>query len=274
VSDDHLNELEQMLETNATPAGEQGEATPVMAQWPLPSFSDVSFETGVYDLVSAWGLSWTDVEGDGDPDLFVSNHMHYPSALYLNEGGVFLRRSRMPLGRDIDLDDHVGVWGDYDGDLDLDLYTANGFYRDDHLMKNDGGAAFSEVNASAGVTLGVRGRGRSAQWSDLDGDGWLDLLVFNLTSPDFCYRNNGDGTFSEVAREVGLQNSFLKDGAVIGDLDGDGDPDIYLLLMRGRQRNQLFLNRGDGLFIERSAGSGTDIDGSSRSGQESRRCHL
>ena len=228
-----------------------------------PSFVDVAALVGVYDLVPGWGLSWTDFDSDGDPDLFFSNHMHFPSSLYVNDGGLLFRKSPLALGIDVYRDDHAGVWADYDGDGDLDLYTANGFYRDDHLMRNDGGQGFTEVTAEARVDLGHRGRGWSALWGDFNGNGWDDLLVSNLQTPDLLYRNLTNGSFVEEAAAAGLSNSLAKMGAIAGDLDGDGDLDLYLPLMQLSRRNMLLLNRGNGTFVDGSEGSGADIPGGS-----------
>jgi len=229
-----------------------------------PSFVEVGALFGVYDLVPGWGVSWNDFDGDGDPDLFVANHMHFPSTLYVNHGGRYFTQSALSLGVDVGLDDHIGVWADYDGDGDVDLYTASGYYRPDHLLRNDGAVHFADATHESKADLGMEARGYSALWSDFTGDGWTDLLVLNLHTPDLYYRNLGDGTFAEDATAAGIGNSFGKEGAVAGDFDGDGDVDLYVPLLAESERNLLYLNRGDGTFVERSSGSGADLPGVSR----------
>jgi hypothetical protein len=227
-------------------------------------FDEVAWETGVYDLAAGWGLSWADADGDGDADLFVSNHMHYPSALYLNQEGLLFRRSTGSLGVDVGLDDHLGVWADVDGDGLADLYSVNGFHREDRLMRNRGDGAFEDATGTYGLTLGATGRGRSALWADLNGDGWLDLLVLNLYTPDLLYLRDPESGFEETALDSGLGNSLGKEGAAVGDLDDDGDLDVYLPLFQRDVRNLYFVNRGDGTFVERSAEAGVDLPGTSR----------
>lgn len=226
-----------------------------------PAFVDVAWLVGTYDVCAGWGLSWTDFDNDGDLDLYVAIHMHYPSVMLENVGGLFFRPYPPELGRAVGLDDHMGAWSDYDGDGDLDLFTANGFHRPDHLMRNEHPAPFRDVSAEAGITFGERGRARSAIWGDLDGDRWNDLLVFNLYTPDAYYKSRGDGTFESWSDGAGFANSYGKEGAASGDLDGDGDLDLYLTLLRADQRKVLLLNRGDGTFVDRSAGSGADVLG-------------
>ena len=131
--------------------------------------------------------------------------------------------------------------GDYDNDGDLDLYVSNrGVNR---LYRNTGDATFDDVAAQAGVT----GPHFSfVSWFfDYDNDGWLDLFVngYDGTVHDVArdtlglahggtvpalYRNNGDGTFTDVAAQLGLQHVYLTMGANFGDLNGDGFLDIYL----------------------------------------------
>jgi len=229
------------------------------------AFDEVSLESGFYDLAAGWGLSWCDVDVDGLPDLFVSDHMHYPSALYLNRGGLRLERAASELGHLAGLDDHLGVWADVDDDGDPDLYTTSGVYLPDRLLRNLGGGRFEEASADYGLERGAQGRGRSCVWSDLTGDGRLDLLVLDLFSPDLFYLREPGGGFREEALAAGLYNSFGKEGAAVGDLDGDGDQDVYVPVHQGAVRNLLFLNRGDGTFVERSKEAGIDLIGSSRS---------
>ena len=224
-------------------------------------FDELSSYLGLYDVVPGWGLSWTDFDLDGDPDLFVADHMHYPSALYVNEGGLRFRKLEGSLGHDIYLDDHMGVWADFDGDALPDLYTANGFYRPDHLMRNAGDGRFQDVAAETGLSVDESGRGRSALWADFDGDGWNDLLVLNLRTPDYYYRNAA-GRFEDATERSGMSNAFSKEGAVSGDLDGDLDLDVFLPVLRRGVPNVVWLNRGDGSFRAVDGGRASQEGGS------------
>jgi hypothetical protein len=127
--------------------------------------------------------------------------------------------------------------GDYDRDGDLDIYLvaqaghANAFYRNDE--DTAGGRRFTEVGADAGVA--DEGLGRMALFADLDGDGWLDLVVLNDADPDGrlppsrILRNDRDGTFTDVTAGSGFEPiGYLASGAAAVDVDGDRDLDLYV----------------------------------------------
>ncbi len=180
------------------------------------------------------------------------------------------------------------AWADYDGDGDFDLYVVNYCAGDDagvaessgsHLFRNDGGR-FSDVTSSANVA-NLPGRGMGASWADYDDDGLPDLYVTNVGGPNRLYQNRGDGTFRDVAADVGVAPSVWSTGSCWGDYDRDGDVDLYVcsyvdydtrglpegeevLIGRGTDAvgvplalnpnafdplpNRLYRNRGDGHF--------------------------
>jgi hypothetical protein len=176
--------------------------------------------------------------------------------------------------------------GDIDNDGDTDLYVTG--YGGNVLYRNDGDGRFTDVSADAGVVAG--GWSTSAAFLDYDADGWLDLFVCRylawtwednvpcLTADGagraYChprvfrpvasllFRNNGDGTFSDVSRQAGiaaLEGKAL--GIAVDDYDGDGRVDIFVA--NDSMRQFLFRNRGDGTFVEGAlqAGAGFDEDG-------------
>jgi len=125
--------------------------------------------------------------------------------------------------------------GDYDGDGDPDLFVPainalRSFLRpgtpqvSNLLLRNDGRGQLVDVTEQAGLRF--RGVGMGALFVDLDGDGWLDLLVTNF-GPDLLYRNLGDGRFARVA-DPGISGAGFSGGASCGDVDGDGDLDLYI----------------------------------------------
>ena len=165
--------------------------------------------------------------------------------------------------------------GDYDNDGWVDLYLT-GFERN-RLFRNNGDGTFSDVSEESG-THDPDGWGVSAAFLDYDRDGWLDLFVgnyltFNLDThipcfnrsgpPDYCppevyraqpdrlYRNRGDGTFVDATAEAGVAYEF---GPALGvstaDFDNDGWMDIFVA--NDQQENQLWINRGDGTFVNRA----------------------
>ena len=174
----------------------------------------------------------------------------------------------------------------------LDLYITG--YGSNILYRNNGNGTFTDVTAKAGVKGG--GWSSSAGFFDFDRDGKLDLYVvryldYNLNENPYCgfrkdgyrmycdprnfdgmadllYRNNGDGTFTDVSKKAGIANPAGKGlGVAFGGLfDNDGWPDIYVA--NDTVRNFLYRNNGDGTFTDLaySAGVGYDPNGNPRAG--------
>lgn len=184
------------------------------------------------------GQAWGDYDNDGWVDLFVTGNLA-PNVLYRNQQDG--RFAESPWSDQLALPEQVSggaVWADYDNDGWLDLYILN--KEANTLMRNLAGQGFVDVTAEAGV--GDTAKGQSAAWGDFDNDGWLDLYVVNWTCLPDCkpvdfethqdrlYRNNGDGTFTDLSNTMardrllgaGFAGSFL-------DYDNDGDLDVYVV---------------------------------------------
>ena len=226
------------------------------------SFTEVTHSAGVGAGGISRGVAWGDYDGDGDPDLYVTNSgtsLSSANSLYRNEGdGTFVEIGESA-GVDDAESDWGAVWGDYDDDGDLDLYVArqDGANR---LYRNEGNGTFTDVGAEAGVN--DDGFGRSPAWGDYDRDGDLDLFLGNAGSPDRLYRNEGDGTFTDVGARAGVAASGNAGGVAWGDYDDDGDLDLYVAHILGV--NHLYRNEGDGTFIEVGAVAGVDDGENSR----------
>lgn len=200
---------------------------------------DVSSALGSADQPAEFGPLWVDLDGDGWLDLIFMNHGSNPSVYMNSEGtGAFVDRVAQSGIRTEDwvyeqqADRHGASCADYDNDGDLDLLVSHGAKRGetlgvkyDELLTNQGDGTFTEVPPeSAPANRG--GRGRSATWADYDGDGWLDVFVTNFQSPDVLYRNNGDGTFSDVTAASRLDVSGSV--ATWAHLDADDFPDLVV----------------------------------------------
>ena len=243
------------------------------------------------------GLAWIDYDNDGLADLyFVNGAPGSDNALYRNLGnGTFqdvTRQSGTAASRTPVYKTGVAV-GDYDDDGWLDIYiTAVG---PNILLRNQGDGTFADTTASAGVAGGAREWSTSTGFFDYDRDGDLDLYVANYVDfradenpwcgqrrpgyrmycnptifdgvADRLFRNEGNGTFTDVSRQAGIANPAGKGlGVVFCDYDGDADPDIYVA--NDLVRNFLYRNNGDGTFqdVAYAAAVGFDANGKAQAG--------
>ena len=205
------------------------------------------------------GVALFDFDNDGDLDLYFVNGSDLPGVtspmpptnhLYRNDGDIFT---------DVTVEASVGdtgyglgcCVGDYNNDGFTDLYVTN--FGANVLYHNNGDGTFANVTESAGV--GGNQFSSGCAFVDVDADGYLDLYVVNYvqfdlqTNPectrqgvrtyctpealqgavDILYRNNGDGTFTDITKQVGIGGANGKGlGVVCGDIDNDGDLDIFV----------------------------------------------
>lgn len=246
------------------------------------------------------GGAFLDYDNDGDQDLFLVNSDSLPklkfetrpqNGLYRNNGeGTYMDVTEMSGMLHTGYGMGVAV-GDYDNDGFLDIFIAN--FGPNRLFHNNGDGTFSEVTQKAGV--GDERWGTSAAFSDIESDGDLDLFVTNfldlsLENPKVCfdkkrgiqiycgplqhegvsnllYRNNGNGTFTDITKEAGVYNPEGKGlGVVFTDYDNDGDPDLYIA--NDSVRNFLYRNEGNGVFTDVTflSGTGYNEDGRVQAG--------
>ncbi len=292
-------------------------------------FDDVTDRAGVAGG-DAWGrgAAFIDIDSDGDLDLFLTNY-DAPNQLYINQGDGTFNDDAKRRGLDFTDASHTPAFCDYDRDGDLDVYIlTNRYYhasfdakkdppffadpkrgliaikpkferyytitsvtpepgggsvfvqwaaygRPDKLYRNNGDGTFTDVTKACGIG-DDRGRGLSATWFDYNDDGWPDLYVANdFEDLDRLYRNNGDGTFTDVAESATPYGAWFAMGADFADVNGDGLFDFVVadmsgtnhykqktsmgamgaqndILETGRQymRNMLFINGGAGRFME------------------------
>ena len=224
------------------------------AKQDFPRFVDVSRERGLKVIDCSGGAAAEDFDGDGDLDLITSNWARDGALRYFrNDGGSFVERSQ-EAGFD-------GLYGglnlehaDYDNDGDMDLLVLRGAWlgtdpgkHPNSLLQNDGQGKFVDVTFAAG--LGEEHYPtQTAAWADFDNDGDLDLYVGNEETSSQLFRNNGDGTFEEIAEQAGVLNNRFAKGVSWGDCDNDGDPDLYVSNTRGD--NRLYRNNGDATFTD------------------------
>ena len=213
------------------------------------TFTDVAGAAGVSDSRNSIAALWGDYDNDGDLDLYVVNFFEQDQ-LYRNNGsGSFSRVTGSAGVNVISQGSEAGAaWGDYDGDGDLDLYLCK-YYFPNSLYHNNGDGTFSEVAVSSGVA-DIRDS-EDAAWGDYDGDGDLDLYVVNREQNNALYRNDGGGTFAEVACALSLDNTDVGRSARWIDYDADGDLDLYVANVGA---NALYRNDGNGQFVNVAVG--------------------
>lgn len=286
-------------------------------------FQDVTDST-VGRIEDGLGACFADIDNDGDLDLFVCRD-EKPNQCFINNGdGSFTERGQQ-MGLGYSGASIMMYFADYDCDGDLDGYLVTNVvrppsklddpprrpdgkpvipdseleYRDsirrkdgtyrvisaaqyDHLFRNDGNGTFTEVSDEAGITGNYFGL--AASWWDYNRDGWPDIYVANdFFSPDQLYRNNKDGTFTDVAPEVIPHTPWYSMGCDSADINNDGWLDLMGSDMSGsshylqkasmgnmadnnwfldfpvpRQymRNAMYVNTGTGRFMETAHMSG------------------
>ncbi len=211
---------------------------PAAAQ--TPAFEDVSQVAGVTDnrqgTDRAIGQAWGDFDQDGWVDLYVTDTAG-PNTLYRNQGdGTFVPVADPAVA----LADHFSagaIFADYDNDGWPDLYVLN--WGANVLLRNEGGL-FTDVTDQARVAGLPDANSQSAAWGDFNHDSYLDLYVANWACYPRCgrpttgdrdrlYRNNGDGSFTDVTDWLGVKTVGAGFVASFVDYDNDGDSDIYLV---------------------------------------------
>ena len=214
-------------------------------------FTDVTQQAGLFNNAGRQlGAVFGDYDSDGDLDLFVANDKT-PNFLYRNEAdGTFTEIGAIAgiaYNEEGIAESAMGAdWGDYDNDGHLDIIVATFQWLANTLYHNDGDGFFTDVTFSAHVGIeSVPYLGMTAAFVDYDNDGFLDLFVANghldknveeydtatsYAQQNQLFRNDGDGTFTDVSREAGpgLQVERVSHGAAFGDWDNDGDVDLFV----------------------------------------------
>ena len=244
-----------------------------------------------YPEIFGGGAALLDVECDGDLDMYVvqGGSIHDPAQttfsnqLFINDGTGHFMNATVGSGADDNGYGMGAATGDYDNDGDLDIYVTN--VGRNTLLRNNGDGTFTDVTIDA--TVGNDGWGSSAAFFDMDKDGDLDLYVanyiewnegierecksqsgildychpdaYNAPAKDVLYRNNGDGTFTDVSEEAGIHSVWGNGlGVTVGDVNDDGLLDVFIA--NDEMKNQLWMNQGDGTFIDDAIVSGVAVD--------------
>ena len=242
------------------------------------TFTDVTAAAGVGDTSYGMGCVAADYDNDGDSDLYVTNFGK--NLLYRNNGdGTFTNATSHAGVDDGDKWSSSCAFVDYDHDGNLDLYVVNYLDYDiakdrdwydsrgrriysnpqvyagisDTLYRNNGDGTFTDVMRQAGV-YNSNGKGLGITCGDYDNDGRIDIYVANDTTPNFLYRNVGDGRFVDIGpfagaayNEHGVAEGGM--GVDFGDYNNDGALDIFVTNF-SNETNTLYHNTGDGALID------------------------
>ena len=238
------------------------------------AFANVSAGRMPLDLDFTRDLALGDVDGDGDVDMVIANSfvryyayyfgsaLGWDNRLYLNDGtGAFNPAAAGRMPTDSDPSEAVAL-GDVDGDGDLDLIFGNGddaygrgVGQPNRLYLNDGAGTFADVSPTR--LPSDRDVTSSVVCGDVDGDGDIDLLfgngggIYGAGQPNRLYLNDGTGTFTDATAGRLPPDRDRTVALALGDVDGDGDPDL-IAGNRG-DRDRLYLNDGSGTFVDATA---------------------
>lgn len=246
------------------------------------TFEDVTEKAGVAGLHYSIGVASGDFDNDGHADLYVCGYRG--NVLYHNNGnGTFAdvtAKAGVAGGR---LSSSAG-WMDYDGDGFLDLFVANyvtykleedlncskfpghksycgpNLYDPDtsFLFHNNGDGTFTDVTVKAGIAK-AKGNSLGVAWIDYNEDNLPDIFVANDQSQNFLWKNNGNGTFTEIGQDVGVAfgeqgHAQAGMGVDVGDYDNDGKIDL-LVTNFSEEANSLYHNQGE-IFRDKTFQSG------------------
>ncbi len=223
-----------------------------------PHFKNVAPELGVHTLNVAGGSIMDDFDNDGFLDLFTTCLRQDENCVYKHNNGD---------GTFSDWTERAGLKGvtgglactqaDFDNDGWLDILICEGAWLGEQgmfpnfLLRNQGDGTFEDVTRAAGMH-DPAWPCLAAAWCDYDLDGDLDVYIGNerlrngVFAPSQLFRNNGNGTFTDVAKQAGVENMRFSRGVCWGDFDNDGHVDLYV--SNFGDLNRLYRNRGDGTF--------------------------
>jgi tetratricopeptide (TPR) repeat protein len=194
------------------------------------TFTDRAASAGLTDQLGGLNLMQTDYNNDGCPDILVLRGAweqagQRKSLLRNNCNGTFTDVTKESGLAKPATNTQTAVWADIDNDGLLDLFVGNE-NQPSQLFRNKGDGTFEDISHSAGIDRTAFSKGVVA--ADYDDDGYVDFYVSNQNGDNFLYHNNHNGTFTDVARQAGVQDTGRNFAAWFFDYDNDGRPDLFV----------------------------------------------
>ena len=223
------------------------------------AFRDISEAVGTMERGGQnVGISFCDYNNDNLEDFYVVCRTG-PNHFYKNEGNGVFTEIAQEMGLNFQGNSRTAVWGDLNNDGFEDVYIGN-MNEADVLYLNNGDGTFSNITQIAGIDNDSRVF--SANMSDINQDGWLDIYISNSNSDNVLYLNNGESSpsFTNYTNEAGLKDTRHCMGAVFFDMDNDGDEDLYVT-HDANIPNTLYENDGTGHFTEMAQAAGVAFRG-------------
>jgi hypothetical protein len=211
------------------------------------------------------GVALCDLDNDGDDDMIATGGS--PSmVLFRNDGQGTFSNAIAGAGLGAPTKPSGLVCADYDADGDLDVFLTR-WLQPAILYRNNGGLNFTNVTSAAGIT-GTSGAGAGASFGDFDADGDLDLAIAMRTQTlsnqlrNRFFRNEGNGTFTEISAQLGVDDAGASFQCILQDLDRDGDCDLYVSNDKGTPTlpNRYFRNENGTFISEPTNGACISID--------------
>lgn len=192
--------------------------------------SEITEESGMITTVlNSFGASWGDYNNDGYLDVFISNRdTETPNILYKNNGNKTFTLVNVEAGLiNTGTMSFCSAFFDYNNDGYQDIYVSNDkVIYSNTLYKNNGDGTFTDVSIESGTDIYIDAM--SVTIDDYNSDGWMDIYVTNSSPGNVFLKNNGDGTFTDIASSSGTIFNSIGWGAVFLDADNDKDLDLYV----------------------------------------------